>query len=52
MQIKFKFWDTNDGGYFIFAPCIYSLSKNEVSIGLEIARIRIFYFKIKGSSNA
>ena len=47
MNVTCKFWDTSDGGYFVFAPCIYSVTRSTLSIGLEILGVRVLYISIK-----
>ena len=44
---QFKLYDNRDGGYFVFAPCIYNLSSKRFSIGLELFGRRFFYLDIK-----
>ena len=38
--------DKNDGGYFVFALCIYSFSKKRISFGLELFGRRYLYTNI------
>lgn len=47
MNITCKIWDTSDGGYFVFAPCIYEASRSILSVGLEILGVRVFYISIR-----
>tara|TARA_R100000951_G_scaffold112363_1_gene112589 strand:- start:391 stop:543 length:153 start_codon:yes stop_codon:yes gene_type:complete len=48
MKIKqFRLYDNRDGGYFVFAPCIYSLSRKKLSIGLELLGRRFFYLDVR-----
>ena len=45
---KFKLYDNRDGGYFVFAPCIYSMSRKEgFSIGMELFYKRFFYLDVR-----
>lgn len=46
IKIKCKLIDTDDGGYFVFAPCIYSFHKNNISFGLELFGRRFLYTSI------
>lgn len=47
MKFTCKLLDSNDGGYFFFAPIIYTLNKNTLSFGLELFGRRFFYTTIK-----
>lgn len=44
---KFKLYDSQDGGYFTFAPCIYGVSRKHLSVGLELFGRRFFYTVIR-----
>lgn len=44
---KFKAYDSQDGGYFTFAPCVYSLSTKRISFGLELFGRRFFYTELR-----
>jgi hypothetical protein len=44
---KFKAYDSQDGGYFTFAPCVYQMNREAFSFGLEIFGRRFFYTDIR-----
>lgn len=44
---KFKLYDSQDGGYFTFAPCVYTLNTKRLSFGLELFGRRFFYTEIR-----
>jgi hypothetical protein len=49
MNVTCKFWNNSDGGFFVFAPCIYQASRDILSIGLELFGVRVFYICIRRS---
>lgn len=47
ITIKIEFIDKDDGGYFAFAPSLYTLSAKRISFGLELFGRRYFYTEIR-----
>lgn len=47
MKFRFKLYDSQDGGYFFFAPIIYQFSLKRLSFALEIVGVRLFYTEIR-----
>lgn len=47
MKFRFTLYDSQDGGYFVFAPIIYQFNTTRLSFALELFGRRFFYTEIR-----